>query len=144
MIDKAFLMMVFMYILSFSTMAGIWMFADVLGVELLINCSDGCANYGEPFKPAVLQWLGGGDVNEILGRSSTGDYTNSDNSPFDRVLNFTTAAAHVAWDVIGLMTGTYFFTFMYFMGVPMIIAGGLMLVYSFFLVRAIFGYIRGV
>jgi hypothetical protein len=120
------------------------MLGDVMGVELTIQCSDGCDDYGEPLKPFILDFVTQGNINAITERAAGGSYTNDDGSSFDRVINFSTAAAHVGWDIILLLTGTYIFSFMYLMGVPMVIVTGIILIYALFLVRAIVGYIRGV
>jgi hypothetical protein len=109
-----------------------------------IQCSDGCAEYGQPLKPIIVGWLNGGNFNEITLRASQGAYTNSDQSAFDKVLNFSTAAAHVGWDLVLLLTGVYIFSLVYYVGVPIIFVSGITMIYYFFLIRAIVGYIRGV
>lgn len=133
-----------MWCLSFTALGVQYSMSDVLGWEMTVQCSDGCDEYGQPMKPYILDVFTNGNINNIVARSSTGTYSNSDSSDFDKVINFSTAAAHVAWDVILLLTGTYIFNFLYFMGVPLIFVVGFGIAYAVFLIRAIFGYIRGV
>lgn len=141
MIDKALLMMIFMWTASFSVLGVQWALLDVMHVELEIRCSDGCSQYGEPLKPAVIGFVEDGNVSDIVNRASGGNYGDG---AFDRVVQFAIAAAYVGWDIVLLLTGTYIFSFMYFMGVPSIFVAGLIGIYAIFLIRAIVGYIRGV
>ena len=140
--------MIFMWTSSFMALGTQWMIGDVMGVEMTVNCYDTtalCTNVrGTPMKPYILDFIDEGNINELTERAVGGNYNNPDASEFDKVLNFTTAAAHVAWDIIGLLSGTFIFGYLYYSGVPLILVVGIALIYIIFLVRAIIGYIRGV
>lgn len=130
--------------MSFSALGVQYVFSDVIGWSMTVQCSDGCAQYGEPMKPYLLSVFSDGTINSVLTDASTGNYSPEDNSPFDKIINFSTAAAFIGWEVVQLLTGTYVFTFLYFMGVPWIFVTGFATLYAVFLIRGIVGYIRGV
>lgn len=130
--------------MSFSALGVQYVFSDVIGWEMTVQCSDGCTQYGEPMKPYLLNVFSTGSINDVLYDASTGNYSPEDNSAFDKIINFSTAAAFIGWEVVQLLTGTYVFTFLYFMGVPWIFVTGFATLYAVFLIRGIVGYIRGV
>ena len=137
-----------MWTASFMALGAQWMLGDVVGVQMVVVCYDTtplCTDVkGTPMKPYILDFIDDGNINQLTERAVGGSYTNPDASSFDKVLNFSIAAAHVAWDIIGLLSGTFIFGFLYYSGVPLILVVGISLIYVIFLVRAILGYVRGV
>lgn len=133
--------MIFMWTATFMIIGVQWALLDVMHVELTIRCSDGCAEYGQPLRPKLTGFVQDGNISEITGRASGGEYGDG---AFDKVVQFTVAAAYVGWDIVLLLTGVFIFEFMYYMGVPLIFVGGFLTIYGIFLIRAIVGYIRGI
>jgi len=85
-----------------------------------------------------------GTFNTVSERITGGTYSNADASAFDRAINFTVAAAYIAWDAILLLTGTQIFTLIFMMGVPYIFVMGFVIIYILFLIRTAIALIRGV
>ena len=137
--------MIFMWTASFMVLGVQWALLDVMHVELTIQCTDTTAycleKKGTPIKSKLIGFVQRGDISETTARASGGNYGDG---AFDKVVSFATAAAYVGWDIVLLLTGTYIFEFMYFMGVPLIFVAGLTVIYGIFLIRAIVGYIRGI
>jgi hypothetical protein len=145
LLDRALWMMLGMWMATFATLGAQYMIGDVLGWELTVQCTDSipvdCESIrGEPMKKHLLGYIDLANINGILSNSITG----TDGGTIDRIVNSVQAAAYVGWNIIGMLTGTYIFSFLYFMGVPTIFVVGIALVYAVLLVRAIVGYIRGV
>jgi hypothetical protein len=67
---------------------------------------------GEPMETsAIVGYLQSAEFNEALIQISSANFTG--NSTFySKIETFTTGAAFVAWELIGLMTGTYIFNMM--------------------------------
>ncbi len=144
MLDKALYIMIFMWIASFTLLGVQYMVGDIMGQEMTIQCTDSilmdCESVkGTPIKPYILNWANEANINEITQRASEGDYTG-----IDKFIQFAIAAAFVAWDLIALVSGVYLFTMLYFIGMPSIMVIGLGIVYLIFLLRSIFGWIRGI
>lgn len=144
MLDKALYIMLFMWIATFGLLGIQWMMGDIMGQELTIRCSDSvlmdCDSiYGEPMKPYLLSWSSEASINTVTDRASEGNY-----SGVDKFVSFAITAAYVAWDLISLVSGVYVFTMLYFIGIPSIMVIGIGIVYLILLLRAIFGWIRGV
>jgi hypothetical protein len=138
-------MIIFMWAASFSVLGVQWALMEVMHIEFTIQCSDSsdyCQSIkGTPLRPALVGFVQDGNIGDISSRASSGNYGDG---AFDRVVQFTIAAAYVGWDIILLLTGMFIFEFMYFMGVPLIFVAGMSVLYGIFLIRAIVGYIRGV
>lgn len=111
---------------------------DIVGYDL-VSVQD-----GHLLKQDVLGILNDANINSILQASATGDYTPEDNSEFDKILNFSVAAAFIGWKIVELITGVTFFNLIYHLGVPLILVGGISIIFYALLVRGILGYIRGV
>lgn len=111
---------------------------DVVGYDI-VSVQD-----GHELKQDVLGILNDASINAILQAAATGDYTPEDNSPFDKIVDFSIAAAFIGWKIVELITGVTFFSLIYHLGVPLILVGGLTVVFYALLIRGILGYIRGV
>jgi hypothetical protein len=141
--DRALWMMIGMWMATFVTLGGQYIYGDVLRQDLVINCTDSipmdCDSIkGEPMKAYLVGYIDLANINSILSNSLAG----TDGGTIDRLLQSVVAAAYVAWNVVALLSGTYIFTFLYFLGIPTVFVVGIALVYAILLVRAIVGYIR--
>lgn len=149
MIDKAWIVMIFMYCVSFAFIGTQWMLGDVLQHDLVTFTdvtSLGGTTYpaGTEIKPLFQGFANLDAINTVSVSVTTGDYHPSDNSFFDKVLTSTTTAAFIAWDGVTLLTGTYIFNIMILFGIPIIFVMGFEVVYIFFLIRTAIALIRGV
>lgn len=62
---------------------------------------------------------------------------------FDQVLGFSQGGFQAVWDVIGLMTGTYFLSVLGLLGVPAALQVVLQLIFGFIAVRTLIYFILG-
>ena len=99
---------------------------------------------GKAMAPSsIVGYLQNAQFNESTGEIITANFTG--NSTFyNKVETFTTGAAYVAWELIGLMIGTYIFNMMLLMGIPAWFVTAFIALYIFLLARAIVGYVRGI
>lgn len=98
---------------------------------------------GEPINTAIVGYLQTDEFNQRSQAIASANYT-SNSTFYDRVETFTTGAAFVAWELVGLMTGTYIFYIMLLFGVPNWFVVGFIMLYIILLARAILGYVRGI
>lgn len=134
MIEKALYAVLFVYCCSFGMLTAQFIWADVFHVTI--------RNFqGEEMKSNVLQIINMDNINTITENIVTANFTEN-TTAFNRVENSTVAAAFVAWELVQLMTGTYIFGVLYFMGVPAILIVGMVIIYVLLLGRAIISYIR--
>ena len=136
MIENALNIMLFMWCVSFSVFGIQFVVGDVLDVDI--------TNYrGEPVRSHLAAMINTDQINQVTVDIIEGDY--QDNSTeYDKVEDYGIAAAFVAWELILLLSGTYIFSFLHLMGVPLIFVSVLVILYLMLLARAIVGYIRGV
>ena len=136
LIEKALQIMLFMWAVSFSILGVQYVIGDVIGTEV--------RNYrGEPLRSHVIELINQDQINRITENIVSANFT--DNSTrYDRVETYDVAASFVAWELVLLLTGTYIFSILVFLGVPPIFVTGLAVLYFALLARAIVGYIRGV
>ena len=136
MIENALNIMLFMWCVSFSVFGIQFVVGDVLDVDI--------TNYrGEPVRSHLASMINTDQINQVTVDIIEGDY--KDNSTeYDKVEDYGIAAAFVAWELILLLSGTYIFSFLHLMGVPLIFVSVLVILYLMLLARAIVGYIRGV
>lgn len=151
MIDKSWYIIIFMYIMSFSLLGVQYTLGDLLEVNLVTftdvyNPITGVTTpAGTELKPLFQGFSDYTTLNQVATRVTSGDsYQPSDNSFFDKVLTYGTAAAFIAWDGILLLTGTQIFYMLFLFGVPYIFVSGIVFVYVFFLIRTAIALIRGV
>jgi len=98
---------------------------------------------GEPVKTAISGYMQQQQFNERTEAITSANFT-TNSTFYNKVETFTTAAAFVAWELVGLMTGVYIFYIMSLFGVPNWFVVGFIVVYILLLARAIIGYIRGI
>ena len=150
MIDKSWIIIIFMYIMSFSMLGIQFSIGDLMHIDLVTlvdvynPISGETIPAGTELKTPFQGFTDYTTLNDVAIRTSTGSYTNSDNSFFDKVISYATAAAHIGWDAVLLLTGTQIFTMLFLIGVPYIFVAGMAFVYIFFLIRTIIAIIRGV
>lgn len=150
MIDKAWYIIMFMYIASFSMIGIQWTLGDLMNhdiatmVDVYNPVTDTITPAGTVMKPLFSGFTDYTTLNDVALRVTNGDYTPSDDSFFDKVLQSTTAAAFIAWDGILLLTGTQVFTMLFLVGVPYVFVSGFVFIYVFFLIRTAIALIRGV
>lgn len=130
------MVIMFMYAVSFSTMAGQYVIGDVLGVTLT-------SWDGVEIESKILTFVDEDSFNTQTQKIQNGTF-NDNTTYYDKVETFTTAAAAVAWELVTLLSGTYIFNFLYLMGVPAYFVAIFVILYVLLLARAIIGYIRGI
>jgi hypothetical protein len=136
MMEKALMIIIFMYCASYSVLGAQYVLADVLGVTLT-------SYEGVVIKSHIISFIDEDFVNQQTSNIVDANYTG--NSTFyDKVETSTTAAAYIGWEIALLLSGTYIFNFMYLMGIPLYFVVIFAVIYIFLMARAIIGYIRGV
>lgn len=130
MIEKSLIIIIFVYILSFSLLGAQYIWADVFHITLTdFN--------GNNLKNNLLTDIHTSTLNQI---------TNStlQTSPTSIISNVVGVTGGIMWDLVLLVTGTYIFDLLYQLGVPLIFVAGFIAVYAFLLIRSIAGWIRGI
>lgn len=136
MIDKALMIIIFMYAAGFSIVGIQFTLGDVFGITLT-NME------GLPVDSALRGFVKQDELNIRSANIVSANFTQ--NSTFyDRIETFTTGAAFVAWELITLMTGTYIFYIMILFGIDEIFVIAFLALYIMLLARAIVGYVRGI
>ena len=136
MIDKAMIVIIFMYAISGSLLAAQLVLADEFGITM--------KNFeGEAIESHLVIFLNESELNTRAESSINANFTGN-TTYYDQVETFTTAAAFVAWELVTLLSGTYVFNIMVLMGVPFEFVVIFVVGYLFLLIRAIVGYIRGI
>ena len=133
MIEKALIVIIFMYAASMSMIGG-QIVADMMGITIV--------NYnGVPVTSHIATAINEDELNTRTANIVSANYTG--NSTFyDKIETFTTSAAYVAWELITLLTGTYIFNVLLIMGIPNHFVLIFVTLYVLLLARAIIGYIR--
>ena len=132
------MIILFMYAASISYLTVEYAFVDVFHLTV--------TNYnGQELNGGLVStWLNIDNFNTKTGLIVTGAYTPINATYYDRVETFTTAAAAVAWNLIGLLTGMAILNLVLFLGVPPIFVAGIGVLYTLLLARTIIALIRGV
>ncbi len=131
MIEKALIILIFMYIASFTLLGIQYSLADVFGVTMVdVN--------GNPIQSDLLILINVDQLNE-MSSDIIGD-TNKTGTVADPVAN----VASIAFEFFQLFTGTYIFNVMSFFGVDTIWIAGFVIVYLILVWRALIAYIRGI
>lgn len=126
--EKALIVVVFMYAVSFSMFGGQYLFGDVLGITL--------TNFqGQPIKPALLTFVNQNNFTAIAVNSTSGTLTQVKTNPL-------VAAVSAGWELFQLFTGTYIFNLMLFFGIPQVFVYCFSGIYVIFAARAFIGYIK--
>lgn len=136
MIDKALMIIIFMYAVGFSMLGIQYTLADTFGITMT-NME------GTPIKSALHGFIKDDEINERTQNIVSANFQGN-STYYDKVETFTTGAAFVAWELVTLMTGTYIFYIMFLFGVPEIFVLVFVTLYVLLLARAIIGYVRGI
>lgn len=136
MIEKALMIIIFMYAASYSILGAQYVLADVLGVTL--TSYDGVV-----IESHVISFVDESFINTQTQNIVDADFTGN-STYYDKVETSTTSAAYVAWELVTLLTGTYIFNFMYLMGIPLYFVAIFVILYVLLMARAIIGLIRGI
>lgn len=136
MIEKSLIIIIFMYCASFGLLTFQYVIGDVFHVYYTNQDGQVLSN------TQIITWLNNDTINQIVGTTVTGDYS-ANTTFYNKIETFTTAAAFVAWNLVTILTGTYVFNILQFMGLPQIFVVGIVFIYILFLIRAIVGYVRG-
>ena len=124
MIDKALMIIIFMYAVGFSMLGIQYTLADTFGITMT-NME------GTPIKSALHGFIKDDNINERTQNIVSADFQGN-STYYDRVETFTTGAAFVAWELVTLMTGTYIFYIMFLFGVPEIFLPNIVPLFEFF------------
>ena len=136
MIDKALMIIIFMYAVGFSMLGIQYTLADTFGITMT-NME------GTPIKSALHGFIKDDEINTRTQNIVSANFQGN-STYYDKVETFTTGAAFVAWELVTLMTGTYIFYIMFLFGVPEIFVLVFVTLYVLLLARAIIGYVRGI
>lgn len=137
MLDKALMIILAMYAMSICYITVEYTLVDVMHITV--------TNYrGEALSGSLVSTVMNMDVfNDQSALIINGTF-NQNTTDYNRVETSITAAAAVAWNLIILLTGTYIFALLYFLGVPTPFIAGMVILYMLLLARAIFGYLNRV
>lgn len=130
MIEKALIVIIFMYSVSFSLVGVQFLFGDILGREITTFQGVAIAN-------STLQITNQTSLNTITSNVTSTDPGTITSDPI-------TAAAQIAYQMFLILTGTYVFNLLGLVGVPQPFIVGMVFIYVILMVRAIIGYLRGV
>jgi len=130
MIEKALIIIIFMYSMSFSMLGVQYILGDVFDITMT-------SMTGVPIRSNLLS-ITDVDTLNILGANVTG--TNATVIRTDPI----TAAAEMAYEIFLLITGTYVFNMLLLFDVPVVFVAGLILIYVMLMMRAVIGYLRGI
>ena len=123
--DKAVMIMIFMYCVSFMVFAVQYLVADVIHVTIVSPVT------GEPFVTALANSTNIAKINEVM--------QNFINIDFNNVVTAIPAASSVVWEIFQLMLGVYFFNLLYLIGLPAIVVVPMIFVYLVLLFLFILG-----
>ena len=130
MIEKSLIIIIFMYATSFGVLSAQYVLADSFGLEL--------KNFdGEVLQNPILAII---DV-DILN-THTENITSTD--PADITGDPIGAAANGFLQLFFILTGTYIFNVLHFLGVPLIVVSALIILYLILLARTFIAYLRGI
>jgi hypothetical protein len=134
MIEKALIIAISMYALSFSLLIGQYIFMDVIGITMYSPVT------GAPIQSAVLQYINTGTINSISTDVVNVNATTS--NVFTGIERAFQLGMTVGLDLFTLMTGTYIFNLLQILGVPAIMILPLVCLYVFLMIRAAMSYFR--
>lgn len=134
--EKALIIIIFMYSISFSVLAAQFIIGDVLRLPLVSPVT------GQVIKSALLgdkNNPGGIIQNDKLNAWQQGLNTTQKFNP----VNAITTTFSIGWDLFLLATGFYVFNFLYLMGISFIIIIPIISLYVMLLARMVIALVRG-
>ena len=129
MIEKALIVIVFMYAVSFSLLGGQFLM-DTFGITM--TSTDGTV-----ISSSLLTIVDVDNLNTVTNQLNTVNGTEAELDPFG-------VAAGLTVEILQLMTGTYVFNLLFLFGVPAIFVYGMVVLYAILLFRALIAYLRGI
>ena len=130
MIEKALIVIIFMYSTSFGLIGAQFLWADMIGIELVNQNGIGIGT-------TVQDIINLDTINTSTTSIVNLNQTTTTGDPI-------TTAANLTWDILQILTGTYVFSILSLFGIPAVIIAGLVIIYSILLFRALIGYLRGI
>jgi len=130
LIEKALIVIIFMYSMSFSMIGTQYILGDQFGITMT-------SMNGVPIKSNLLA-ITDIDTLNIIGTNVTGT------DPSLIRTNPVVAAAEIAYELFLLITGTYIFNMLLLFDVPVVFVAGMIFIYVLLMIRAVVGYLRGV
>ena len=125
--------MIFMYLASFSILAAQY-FADSYGVTLT-------SPSGVELRPVVLNYIHFNTINTVT--TNIQNAQSQENSTLGPVDNAFGIGYYAGWQLFQLMTGTYIFNIITYLGVPAIYAAPIVIIYVFMMGIWLIAKIRG-
>ena len=138
MMEKALVIMIFMYASGFGLLISQYVWADLYGINLVspvtgqVICSPVVTTANCP----ISSFLNISNLNTIQNNVTATQRTS--------VVNNINSFLGMVWEMIQLLTGTYIFNVLGSLGIPGIVLTAFVALYFFLLIRAYFGYIRGI
>lgn len=129
------MIILFMYSVSFSLLAGQYVVGDVYGITLR-------SWTGAEIKSDILSFIHQDTLNEVT--SAIANVNSTRNNTLDSVTQSFELGLTIGFELFLLLTGIYIFDFLILMGVPVIFVGPMIMLYLILLGRAIIAYLRGV
>ena len=137
MINKSLTVMIAMYSISMMILVGQYMFADPYGITL--------TNYKGETIPIPLQNILRIDVFNLAATNIVETNFNGtvNGEPFNKVVDFNQSMAYSVFELGTILSGTYVFHILHFMGVPTLVVLAFTIPYTFLLIRTFVGFLRG-
>ena len=130
MIEKALIIIIFMYSTSFGLLAAQFLWADMVGITLVNQENIAIGSSVE----SIIH------LDQI--NTSTSAVVNMNKTA--TIADPIATAANMTWEILQILTGTYIFSILALFGIPSIVIAGLVIIYSMLLFRALIGYLRGI
>ena len=130
MIEKALIIIIFMYSTSFGLLAAQFLWADMVGITLVNQENIAIGSSVE----SIIH------LDQI--NTSTSSVVNMNKT--QTIADPIATAANMTWEILQILTGTYIFSILALFGIPSIVIAGLVIIYSMLLFRALIGYLRGI
>jgi hypothetical protein len=131
--EKALVIIIFMYAVSFSPLGAQWVLGDLMGITLTSPVTN------QVIKPALI-----GGSTPIINQTAINSFQNNLNSTksFNVVTAIPTTYA-IGWQIFLLLTALYIFNILYLLGVPVIFIIPMIIIYVILLARAVLALVRG-
>jgi hypothetical protein len=138
MIDKALIIIFVFYALGFMMIGLEYSLNQVYHVNMVSPITG-----ADMDTSSIVGYLQTAEFNEATNQITTANFTGN-TTFYSKIETFTTGAAFVGWELIGLMSGTYIFNIMLIMGIPLWFVTAFIALYILLLSRTVIGYIRGI
>lgn len=130
MIEKALIVIIFMYSTSFGILSAQFLFADMIGITLV---NEENVALGTSIQEIINIYQINNSTYQIIGLEQA-----------TTVSDPITTAANMTWFLLQILTGTYIFSILELFGIPAIVIAALVIIYAILLFRTLIGYLRGI